>query len=212
MIPYDYFGDILCISLYRRRDRREELIKNIANCGWRFPYPKFYYANDAQQEGFQVPVGWQEKRGAYGCLLSHKTIMDYYIRTGPYDGKPLLVLEDDALFPDNIMEKLSDFIEAVPTDWDCLMFGGDHLQNPTIPINEKVHKCVWTWNTHAYAIKGRAVQRYFDLLSISTRACDYVLASMNADYNMYCPWPKFIINQRSSFSDVEDCKRQDRIL
>jgi glycosyl transferase family 25 len=78
---------VFCISLNRRKDRRENIEKRLKDLSIEF---EFFDAIDGSllTESYQLP------KGAIGCNLSH---MNLYRSLADYD-KPILIIEDDAEF------------------------------------------------------------------------------------------------------------------
>ena len=97
-----------------------------------------------------VPSGWDKGPGAWGCLLSHRSVLESAINDGIHS---LLVLEDDAYPVTNIASLSARFLESVPDDWDGLMFGAEFLLPPQV-ISPGVVRCIAANRSHAYAVRG----------------------------------------------------------
>lgn len=57
--------------------------------------------------------------GAYGCALSHLRVWEMAIE----QGRPLTVVEDDAVFRHDFREASAAFIADLPPDWDLVLWG-----------------------------------------------------------------------------------------
>jgi GR25 family glycosyltransferase involved in LPS biosynthesis len=55
----------------------------------------------------------------YGCLLSHRALWSI-IAAEPAD---CLILEDDCVFKDHFVEKLTEHLHSAPSDYDILILG-----------------------------------------------------------------------------------------
>lgn len=55
-----------------------------------------------------------------GCALSHKKAWNTIYESGvPYG----IILEDDVIFSDNVMEKINEYMNQLPDDWDIVYLG-----------------------------------------------------------------------------------------
>ncbi len=102
-----------------------------------------------------------------------------------------------------------DFLAEAPADWDCLMFGGEHLSPPE-PIAPSVVRCALTNRTHAFAVRGRMMGTLLSFWeATSNDHCDIVLASLMRHFKSYAPDP-FLIGQDSGYSDVTESAESER--
>ena len=63
---------------------------------------------------------------------------------------PILVLEDDAEFEDDIISQFNSI--EIPDDWALLYFGGNHNGENLDMINPRIHRLKKTFTTHCFAI------------------------------------------------------------
>jgi GR25 family glycosyltransferase involved in LPS biosynthesis len=198
------FDHVVVVNLTRRPERIERFWTLLGD--WPFKKPKRFEAVDGQAVG--TPAGWDKGPGAWGCLLSHRQILNQAIRDGV---RSLLVLEDDAFPVENFAVLAAEFLRNVPQDWDGLMLGAEHLQKPQ-PIRAGVARCVASNRTHAYAVRGR----FMDVLSqfwesTTNDHCDIVLSSLMRHFNVYTPDP-LLIGQDCGHSDVTERREYLRFL
>lgn len=71
--------------------------------------------------------------GIKGCALSHHTIWEESIRNGY---QSILVLEDDAIVPNDINERLRDAKTKIPADWDIIYVGCRFFCNDEHPVSK----------------------------------------------------------------------------
>ena len=64
--------------------------------------------------------------GMKGCALSHHAVWKKAIENGD---KTVMVMEDDAIIPDDINERIADVFARIPYDWDILYVGCRYLCN-----------------------------------------------------------------------------------
>jgi hypothetical protein len=198
------FDRVVVVNLARRRDRLERFWQTLG--AWPFKTPRRFEAIDGQAVG--TPAGWDKGPGAWGCLLSHRAVLDSAINDGV---RALLVLEDDAYPVENFSSLARAFIGKVPDDWDGLMLGAEHLRAPE-PICPGVVRCVASNRSHAYAVRGRLMGVLSQFWSNTTNDhCDLVISSLMRHFKMYAPDP-LLIGQDAGHSDVTGRREWLRFL
>ncbi len=205
----------VCINLDRRPDRWEQFQHNCPIAG---------VERSAAIDGRRCrpPEWWRQGGGAWGCMLSHISILQAALMDGlDQRGGVLLVLEDDALFPPDFAEKAERFLLAVPKDWDQLYFGGQHRgvrARPPQRINGEVIRPYMVNRTQAYAVRGefmRVLYRHLcdwpDHARHPRHHVDHRMELLHASgrHNVYAP-TRWIIGQAGGKSDVSGRMAQDR--
>ena len=150
----DVFSRVVVISLTRRLDRWRQFIHDLP-AGWPFCPPLRFPAIDGNQ--VDVPEWWKEGAGAWGCYLSHCKVLEDCLADGI---DSVLVLEDDALFCKGFPLEVRHFLQAVPTDWQVLFLGGEHIElEKGFPkqVNELVYQPFNVNRMHAYAIRTKSM-------------------------------------------------------
>ena len=64
--------------------------------------------------------------GMKGCALSHHAVWKKAIEKGD---KTVMVMEDDAIIPDDINERIADVFSRIPYEWDILYVGCRYMCN-----------------------------------------------------------------------------------
>lgn len=205
----------VCINLDRRPDRWAQFQRNCPIAG-----VERFAAIDGRK--CRPPEWWRQGGGAWGCLLSHISILQHALMDGlDQRGGVLLVLEDDALFPPDFAEKAERFVLAVPKDWDQLYFGGQHRgvrARPPQRINGEVIRPYMVNRTQAYAVRGdflRLLYRHLcnwpDHARHPRHHVDHRMELLHAcgRHNVYAP-TRWIIGQAGGKSDVSGRMAQDR--
>lgn len=198
------FDRVVFLNLARRQDRLERFEKLFVD--WPFTKPQRFEAIDGST--VEIPSAWRKGVGAWGCMLSHRAIMQAAIKDGV---SSLVVLEDDARLVPNFSKLAGEFLSRVPKDWDCLMFGGEHLRRP-IPVGTRIVRCMGTNRTHAFALRGSMMPILLEFWKYyKNEHCDIVLASLMRHFKVYAPDP-FLIGQDAGFSDITESDENMRFL
>lgn len=71
--------------------------------------------------------------GIKGCALSHHSIWEEAIRNGY---QTVLILEDDAIIPKDINERLRDAKTKIPSDWEVIYVGCRFFCNDEHPVSK----------------------------------------------------------------------------
>jgi glycosyl transferase family 25 len=171
------------INLQHREDRRQHIISELT---------KLEISN------FQIVDGIQKDIPRLGCSESHiKCIQLAKENKLPY----VLILEDDAVFTDNIIEILNNaFAEIQTLDWDMLFLGAN-LQAPTTPVSPALLKLQGAYTTHAYIVH----RRFYDIiLNLELDfEIDVCYSKLMATHNIFMCNP-MIAYQLPSHSDLQD--------
>lgn len=189
------FDRVVLINLKRRPDRLESFRRQQREMGWHLPDPEVFEAIDGNKVG--VPEHFVSGGGAWGCARSHCDVLQSSIM---HDDASVLVLEDDVTWTADSWERLDRFLEAVPTDWDQLMLGGQHIK-PAETVTDGVQRCRNCQRTHAYAIRGKAMKDLLKLWYKSNRHIDHVMGPWQKSWKVYAPDP-FVFGQAAGKSDI----------
>ncbi len=189
------FDRIYLINLKRRPDRISAFEKLRAEKGWNLPEPIIFEAVDGSKVG--VPDYYIAGGGAWGCCRSHVRIIEQCVMD---DVGSVLVLEDDLTWMSDAWDRLAGFMKSLPSDWDQLMLGGQHLRK-TESVSPGVHRCSNCHRTHAYAVRGRAMKDLLNLWYKCNTHVDHAMGPWQAKWRVYAPDP-FIFGQGPGKSDI----------
>lgn len=202
---------VYVVNLERRTDRWESIQKSWKETGVDIPLTRFI-ACDGRV--FKPPKSWDVGNGAYGCYLSHISIMVEAARTGL---EHFLVLEDDAVFADDFKAVLESCLADLPSDYDQCYLGWQALFSGRIPpIRLTEHLCRAGNNNRnhgaLYSLNGaiRFLPRLTELSERGTKHhLDHWMGQLHEEltdegthaYNVYASVPQ-IVYQGAGTSDI----------
>jgi GR25 family glycosyltransferase involved in LPS biosynthesis len=181
----DYFDSVVVINLDRREDRLEKISTQLDNLGITF---ERFSAIDGKAEGIDPIVAG---------TMSHTQVWK------KYQGKKILILEDDALFVDNFNEKFTEVMQTLPSDWDIFYLGA--LVAPTtgkiVKVNEHWYKQVVSTGTQAYCLKPGKMDYFYNRLKDYQWYIDIGLRLEAVSNNCYITQPN-LVTQSPGYSDL----------
>lgn len=192
----DYFDRVVVINLKRRPERLASFLKDIEEHDWPFKRPTVFEAVDGN--AVPLPKDWRDGGGAWGCMQSHRQILERAIMDRV---RNVLVLEDDACLRPSFRKDIERFLADVPDDWDQLMLGGQHISNTPKPVKPGVVRCSNCQRTHAYAIRGEFLKKLYQHWCSTSGHCDHRMGEVQKGFNVYAPDP-FIFGQEKGKSDI----------
>lgn len=199
------FDSVVCINLRRHERRWRNLQVELERADWPLREVKRFDAID----GLQVPPpGWfrtGDAPSAWARLISHIRLWEDALNENV---ESILVFEDTVSFCDDFRLHAESFLENMPSEWDQLWLGGDHIPG-TIPIriNAEVYRPEAVWRTHCYALRGRFIAELYEhIIQFAAPErfkepadfyIDHQIAelSRNIRYRIYCP-PRWIVGKR----------------
>lgn len=196
---YSMFDRVVCINLDRRKDRWASFSDRVKKVEWPFPPIKRFAAVDGKL--LPPPTNWRSGQGAWGCMQSHRQVLERAIQDGV---NSLLILEDDAFFVEDFERRAIDFLLRVPEDWEGLMLGGQHVGQPRvtpIKVSDGVVRCVNAQRTHAYAVRGNYMKDLYQELCSKLGHADHVMGPFAGKRRVYAP-EVWLIGQGETKSDI----------
>ncbi|HEU4933665.1 MAG TPA: glycosyltransferase family 25 protein [Pyrinomonadaceae bacterium] len=175
------FPHKFCINLDRRPERWEQMRSKFERCG--VEGVQRFAAVDGQQT--IVPANWSDSAGAYGCLRSHLEIIKEARRLG---WPNVLIFEDDAALDPELHEKFSSYLQQVPSDWEMLHFGANHMAAP-VEVSANVVRITSANSTFAYALNAAVFDSFIELNTRALTAVDLNNRKLQTEHACYCFMP-----------------------
>lgn len=191
----NFFDAVRCINLDAEVERWRTMQRQIAECQWPFRSVTRFSAIHGDTVG--VPDHFHQGGGAWGCLSSHRRVLEMSLMAGH---QRILVMEDDADIRRDFGRRVSQFLSDLGDEqWDCLMLGGQHMSSPK-PLRPGVVRCANTQRTHCMAFSRnfmRELYRYWS--GPLDQHCDWALGPFAGKWRTFAP-EKFIVGQRGGKS------------
>jgi glycosyl transferase, family 25 len=182
------FPHKVCINLDRRPERWGRMKERLAQQGIRSVVR--FSAMDGLR--MSIPDTWPYSAGHYGCLQSHLAVL----RLAQKKKAPnILIFEDDCIFDNEFNHKFPHYMSQLPRDWDMLLFGGTHFEDP-IKVSDNIAKAKMTYLTHAYVLKRSTYDVLIELCEQGRGAIDDHTAALQKDFNCYCFVPDLVWQER----------------
>jgi len=210
--PRSAFERVYCVNLDRRPDRWRIFCEGLPK-DWPFPQPERFAAVDGHL--VRPPSWWKAGRGAWGCYRSHALLIERCLNEGVGS---VLLLEDDALFPDGFSERVLAWLRHVPADWEVLYLGGQHLRaaiNPPLKVGPELWQPYNVNRTHAWALNGSGLQAvYSHLHRIDWHHANHIdhhlgRLCQRRENRVYCP-PAWLVGQAAGKSNISGKVPPDR--
>lgn len=202
------FDRVLVIGLHRHPDRWQQFQADLPS-DWPFRVPERFIATDGGL--VPMPQWWRAGPAAWGCFRSHYRVLEDALNT---QADSILVFEDDALFAKGFTERATEFLKAVPADWNWIYLGGQHIEQewglPT-RVNPLVYRAYNVHRAHAYALRGRRAMEYvFNHLNTPTAwrsgaHVDHRFGELHKDFpgGVYVP-NRWLVGQRGGMSSIKN--------
>jgi len=203
--------DAYCISLEKRGDRREKVEPNIKGAGINFKWVWSVDGSMLNIDPEKISCPYMKTRpGTVGINLTYKSMFEYAKRN---DLPNILILEDDVEFSDDFKERIGDFLNNIPDDWDMIYLGGNHLDHFPVKVNDHVSRCISTRSSHAIIYKNTCYDYFIDALAKMDNPLDEVYAKAQRDKVVvaYVPVPP-LAWQFDGHSDIENRPANYRFL
>jgi len=200
---------VVCVNLDRYPGRWESFA---AQLGADWPFGRVERIAGIDGRDCELPDWWDTGPGAWGILQTLLRVLRAALDDG---AKGLLFFEDDAVFTADFPQRVREFLEYVPDDWEGLYFGGEHLYRqlrPPVVVNERVLRCTNVCRSHSMVLRGRYLQTAYHYLSDMNDWSRYRgfhlthrlgVLHESGKYNIYAP-VQWLVGQAAGMSTVSE--------
>lgn len=206
--PFDFFDKIFYVNLDSRADRKAFMEEQFRKYGIKAERYSAVNITKEQNEDFIARgcVFYDDTRPDYApriksCTLSHLHIL-FQAKLMNY--KNYLVLEDDALFDENVLEDLKNcVVDLEQKDWDMFYLGCNPLEY--YKDTEYLGRLIRTTTTHAFAVNQKFYDTILNANFFQHYPCiDGFIGNLGRDKNnkIYLSLKNLAI-QKEDFSDIE---------
>lgn len=207
----DWFDSVFVIHCAYRKDRLRALTKNIEDTGVA-DISRITLYPAVQGKLTEPPKYWKLGHAAWGCLQSHRRVIEDVLHTHLYKKAPanVLVLEDDVHFLPESLETINSFMGDVPEDWGQIYFGGQHTGPVSSTNSPKVYQPTSVNRAHAYALNRHVFKDFYAKLHDVDKLKENPLwlndnliedAHREKKWTIYCP-PQWVCGQSAGHSDI----------
>ena len=177
----EVFPHKICINLDRRPERWNDMRGKFDRCG--IHDVQRFAAVDGQRA--VIPANWLDSPGAYGCLRSHLEVVQEARKLG---WPSVLIFEDDAAIDPGLQENFRSYFPQVPSNWDMLHFGANHMSAP-VEVAKNVVRITSANSTFAYALNSSVFDSFIKLNSKAVTAVDLNNRTLQTEHACYCFTP-----------------------
>jgi hypothetical protein len=107
---------------------------------------------------------------------------------------------------DYFNDKLGEYIENVPSDWDMIYFGANHnyhMGMKTLKINDKCIKLNKSYSAHCVLLKKQVFEELIQNIKNFSIENDVMMANLQNKYNAYSS-SEALASQIESYSNIEN--------
>lgn len=202
------FDKVICINLAERPDKREKMQKKFDQLGieveW-FTAVQYGFIPNIINPIVDSKVGHFNKSQPYeiGASLSHYHVIKQALEEGC---KNIFVFEDDVKFHENFNEKIEDYFNNLPSDWDLILLYS--FMYELLPQNKRVSKR-WiqsyrSWSLMSYGMNSKYMQEYIRRQNLFFTIADSVTYKMqeSPEFKAYSAVPTLCIPETELGSNI----------
>lgn len=194
------------ISLKIRPDRLGDFLGRAAKV-WPASLPEIELWPAVHGDTCQPPDNWVSGNGAWGCLRSHQSILEYCLNNGIGS---YMVFEDDAQFAGWFADAVAPAFAALPDDWQQFYLGGQLVHehsHPPVRINDLIYRPFNVNRTHCFAVSRDGMLPMYrwicNLPYHGTEHIDHHLGRLHESgtFATYCPG-QWMVGQGGTSSNI----------
>jgi glycosyl transferase family 25 len=126
---------------------------------------RFFYGIHGSRLGLRTTLPYERDHpgtgfiigpSVVGCWLSHRALWSALMLS---DDDATIVIEDDAVFPEDWRARLEQALSDVPEDWDMLYIGSCCADDkPRTHVRGVIHEVRFPLCTHGYVVRRKALE------------------------------------------------------
>ena len=150
-----------------------------------------------------------KNRGEIGCALSHLNIWKQFKQN---NDKYLIVVEDDVIFEKNLYNKIDEYLENEPKDWDIIYLGGSSIIGYKVNNYFIKPRTVGRGNlgTYAMLINKKGVNKLLRYCNPINQSIDHQIKKNFSNLNVYYTYPCLIHHNNDMDSDRRILNNQEK--
>jgi len=206
-----------CISLTKRKDRRDWINSHLKNFNLSFEY---FDALTSEDNHTNIQFLNDTKSGNIGCSLSHYNLIK------KYNGDKILgIFEDDVILSNDFIDRFKYLEENMNLDWDMFFLSSFYHLNDDIRRWHKtgdfkftdikyIHQVYGSFCTHAYLINPKSISKIVKLMEENfhkSYAIDHLYILIQHQLNCFSFTPG-MANQIVSKSDVDGVLKDQNVF
>jgi len=211
-----YFDKVVCINLLERPDKKKFIQERFDKLGiqveWFHPVKYDFIPNIAKSitDSGKGHFNYKEQPYEIGAALSHYHV----IKTAFLQGvEKLFVFEDDVIFHKDFNVLIPKYIDAIPTDWNCLLLYSFmyNLDPKNIRVNSRWMRAYKSWSLLAYAMNRPMMEAYIKSQDNFFTIADAVTYTMQEQdiYKIYCSTPCLVLPSKELKSNIRTVKNYE---
>lgn len=195
---------IYVINLSRRKDRLQHITEECAKHGLEMIRVE---AVDGSKILYRIHS--KRKAAIIGCYKTHLGLLKQF---NDLDNDYFFIAEDDAIFAENFKEKLSNYINELPDDWDMIYLGGNIKSKGSVAeFSSNFKKALNVFCTHAYIVRKKAISALIKKVETKQWKVDVLYTEFQKENKCFITIPE-LAWQKAGFSDIEQKVTENKFL
>lgn len=189
--------NIYVINLPERNDRKNHILSELQ----KIEIKDFILFEGINGNKIENPT--KLKNGMYGLIQTYIKIYEDWKNK---NNENITIIEDDCVFIPNFNDKLKEYFDNIPKNWEMLYFGGNHNYHmgcKTEQINDYCIKLNNTYSAHCVVLKNYVFEELIKNLKELKIENDVMMAQLQKKYVSYSPKNR-MTTQIPSFSNIEN--------
>jgi glycosyl transferase, family 25 len=198
-----YFDKVYYINLDRRTDRRAHMDEQLNKFHMTATRISAVDGNTLKWKPEYGVMSDYWNNGAFAYCLSYRVAIIDAIKTGL---DSILVLDDDAVFTDNLFEVLENAKKELPEEWHMLYFGANHHSPISMPtererVGNYLYRLIGSMGSHGIILHKSCFKTVLNFLTSPYAPLDIFFSMYQKFFPCYITYPG-VAYQRAGHSDI----------